>query len=261
MLDGVTFRDDWVIDWNGRRWSRPEGSTCAVTITADADAGQAEGEMVARAHLTVRSTDPDRCCRLRVTVNGGTYADRILFPANSHEVAIPFGPESKSEVIFGFCATRVEDPVFDLISQSGPGAGHANGLPAAVALDDLVIERSASRDRYKLALIAAGRAASENLFPAPLHEDAWSNSEALVTLIRTAAAERRPFSMVRLGDGEGRVLAYPHLLSERETELETINYMFGAAAIETLRSRYGDHGLSGRYRRSAATDPGSGRRG
>jgi hypothetical protein len=54
----------------------------------------------------------------------------------------------------------------------------------------------------------------------------------VVEMVKAAISARRPFSLIRLGDGEGRLLGYPNYFSLPEIVDECIGYQFG---IESVR--------------------------
>lgn len=56
----------------------------------------------------------------------------------------------------------------------------------------------------------------------------------LQDLITQALVNSRPFSIIRLGDGEGRVLGYPDFFSDREVLTQVLYYHFGAPSINQL---------------------------
>lgn len=52
--------------------------------------------------------------------------------------------------------------------------------------------------------------------------------------------EERPFSVIRLGDGEGRILGYPDYFSDSEIATQVLYYHFGPQAMTDVRAMHGD---------------------
>ena len=69
------------------------------------------------------------------------------------------------------------------------------------------------------------------------------NVRKLADFLCEVIKRHTPFSMIRVGDGEGRLLAYPWLLSELETSEETVTYMFGRRSLEIMQQNFGARGL------------------
>ena len=62
----------------------------------------------------------------------------------------------------------------------------------------------------------------------------------LYELLKHAITKKEPFSMVRLGDGEGRVLAYPNLFNKDIFLNQVLTYQFGRSVVEELKRVFGD---------------------
>ena len=62
---------------------------------------------------------------------------------------------------------------------------------------------------------------------------------AFQSLVLSAIDKRVPYSVIRLGDGEGRILGYPDFFSEQEMLTQILSYHFGPQAILQLRSQHG----------------------
>ncbi|WP_422128421.1 hypothetical protein [Vibrio hannami] len=84
-------------------------------------------------------------------------------------------------------------------------------------------------------MIQRGRLLSVKLFPSRPHEHANELKELIVQKIDHA----EPFSIVRLGDGEGRILAYPEYLHEDTMKSEVLLYQFGKQVKPALRRKFG----------------------
>lgn len=66
----------------------------------------------------------------------------------------------------------------------------------------------------------------------------WSKTQELLSGLLQVKAERRPFSMVRLGDGEGRLLGYPFYFSDSEISSQCLSYQYGKKVISILKDKY-----------------------
>ena len=88
------------------------------------------------------------------------------------------------------------------------------------------------------ALITFGRQCSEMIMAPDLHKTPWSNADQLEQTIARHITSREPFSFVRCGDGEGRLLGFPGYFSEFTMLREVIGYQFGPSAVDKLRNVY-----------------------
>ncbi len=59
--------------------------------------------------------------------------------------------------------------------------------------------------------------------------------EALVERIEAYLRDKRPFSLVRVGDGEGRVLGYPEIFTGNEVLNQVLYYQFGLESINRAK--------------------------
>ncbi len=57
----------------------------------------------------------------------------------------------------------------------------------------------------------------------------------LESRVNSALIKKQPFSVVRLGDGEGRVLGYPDFFSDLEVLSEVLYYHFGPESMQRLK--------------------------
>lgn len=69
-------------------------------------------------------------------------------------------------------------------------------------------------------------------------------TEELFELLSSVIEKKKPFSMVRLGDGEGRILAYPKLFDKEVFVNQVLTYQFGSGVIETLKKEFGQDYIS-----------------
>jgi len=72
------------------------------------------------------------------------------------------------------------------------------------------------------------------------------NSEAIKckSIIEQAILNKEPFSVIRLGDGEGRLLGYPDFFNIFEIIHECIGYQFGRSVFSDLHAKYGVDGVT-----------------
>ncbi|BBK42032.1 hypothetical protein STVA_20520 [Allostella vacuolata] len=91
----------------------------------------------------------------------------------------------------------------------------------------------------KRRVIAFGRGISEALFPPVSVTDAWHNLDHLIALVQEAIRSQTPFSFIRFGDGEGRLLGSSMFFTNMELLRETIGYQYGAEAIVEIDRLYG----------------------
>ncbi|MGA0546234.1 hypothetical protein ACO2Q1_13250 [Brevundimonas sp. VNH65] len=106
-----------------------------------------------------------------------------------------------------------------------------------VTLDPPTIEGAEDTDRGAAAqLIATGKAMAESMglvqgYMTP------HRALALQTRIVSALRDRTPFSVVRLGDGEGRLLGYPTFFTDVEVLIQVLYYHFGPTSVDEMRVR------------------------
>jgi len=63
--------------------------------------------------------------------------------------------------------------------------------------------------------------------------------------IEQALLSRTPYSVVRLGDAEGRVLGYPLYFSQYEILTQVLYYQFGPKSVHETRGRFGRNWVDG----------------
>jgi hypothetical protein len=85
----------------------------------------------------------------------------------------------------------------------------------------------------RLALAAALQMGLDDMYM----DDA--RTDALRREVIGALHKKRGYSLIRLGDGEGRVIGYPGLLSQNELLLQVLNYQFGPQSMELCRELHG----------------------
>tara|TARA_Y100001956_G_C4128924_1_gene192248 strand:+ start:4934 stop:5815 length:882 start_codon:yes stop_codon:yes gene_type:complete len=90
------------------------------------------------------------------------------------------------------------------------------------------------------ALVQKGRLLSQEMFP----KEPFSEAERLSNLLTNKIRSREPFSMVRFGDGEGRILAYPQLFNDNVLLSEVLAYQFGRKVVPALKAEFGKQWLA-----------------
>ena len=66
----------------------------------------------------------------------------------------------------------------------------------------------------------------------------WSKADELKNVLADIIKKKEPFSMIRLGDGEGRILGYPVYYSDQEISHQVLTYQYGGKVIPLLKSKY-----------------------
>jgi hypothetical protein len=67
-----------------------------------------------------------------------------------------------------------------------------------------------------------------------------AKTESLGTAILNALSDRRGFSLIRLGDGEGRALGYPNFFSDQEVLTQVLYYHFGPESMHLVKAEQPD---------------------
>lgn len=75
-------------------------------------------------------------------------------------------------------------------------------------------------------------------------KDPFECSIDLLNILKEAIKLSQPFSMIRLGDGEGRILGYPTVFEEKVYLNEVLTYQYGGQVIRRLRDIHKDNFLS-----------------
>jgi hypothetical protein len=103
-----------------------------------------------------------------------------------------------------------------------------------IQITNVTLDDADNHYSRKKILAMAGKLASEVIAGDRLNVDPWNNILDLANLIEERVNSRTPFALVRVGDGEGRLLGYPHFFSRAEVIRECITYQYGTAAVEEL---------------------------
>lgn len=208
----------------------------ALPLDFQSDGRDANPDMLFRLHLRFSwragSPNSDATLCLRIAEGGLRHVSGLLVPGS--EIVLSFDlPRHKLQS--GRLELRLD------VETLTEGASVSDILAAG----DLMVE-SMSIDLLdvvtlpKRQIIAAAEAISAKLFQSVLATGSqYGNSSQLIEMIEAAIRSKTPLCVTRYGDGEGRILAYPHLLSEYETLRDTVQYMFGRSAVELLTKTYG----------------------
>lgn len=65
----------------------------------------------------------------------------------------------------------------------------------------------------------------------------------LLEILKKAIDLKAPFSMIRLGDGEGRILGFPEVFERKVYLNEVLTYQYGGEVIKRLKELHGDEFL------------------
>ncbi|HCG6384310.1 TPA: hypothetical protein NJ199_004390 [Vibrio parahaemolyticus] len=88
----------------------------------------------------------------------------------------------------------------------------------------------------KTDIISAGLSISCQYIPQEIKP--WSETKRLLDGLLKAKSARCPFSMIRLGDGEGRLLGYPRYYNDAEISSQCLSYQYGRDVIPLLKEKY-----------------------
>lgn len=66
-------------------------------------------------------------------------------------------------------------------------------------------------------------------------------TEELLLVLKDAFEKKLPFSMIRLGDGEGRILGYPDTFADEIYLNQVLTYQFGAQVLNVLKTEFSDN--------------------
>lgn len=75
------------------------------------------------------------------------------------------------------------------------------------------------------------------LFSSP-QKNPFDCIDDLLDVLKQAIFSRKPFSLVRLGDGEGRILGYPDVFDETVYLNQVLTYQFGPSVLKALKLEF-----------------------
>ena len=73
------------------------------------------------------------------------------------------------------------------------------------------------------------------------HKNPFDGIDTLYFLLKSALEKREPFSMVRFGDGEGRILGYPDIFDNKVVTNQVLTYQYGAGVLDSLKGLFGNN--------------------
>jgi hypothetical protein len=231
------FDPGWSVAADGTAQSGPGGGDGRIILPAFDGAPPQGLQPAFRMRLVVQSPAPSDAFHLTVVCRGTLVRELVAFAEAEYQVDLLLPAWSAAQYRLGVRA----DPIASAVPGGGPGAEAPP--PATVSVLKVEMAWQAADDRGKEMVIEAGLAAARSLFGGLPPEDRRSAAVRLAGLIGEAIRSRAPFSVIRLGDGEGRLLAHPGVLTETEIEIETIWWQFGPGAVEQLKSRHGSRGV------------------
>ncbi len=166
-----------------------------------------------------------------VIVSEVPVAARIFYSGRTQTIRFVLRGPVPERVTVGFLCEDVGSPRDNDESDDARQLGiHIREVVDAVEPIDLDPKRR---------VIAFGRSVSEALFPPVSLKDAWHNLDHLVALVQNAIRTATPFSMIRFGDGEGRLLGSSMFFTNMELLRETIGYQYGPDAVVEIGRLYG----------------------
>lgn len=92
-------------------------------------------------------------------------------------------------------------------------------------------------DQARRAYLESGRSLSKELFSF-CDGDPWKEAPELAMRLQQAISDKTPFSLVRFGDGEGRILGYPEAFDLTALNHQVLSYQFGDGVFEALEEEY-----------------------
>jgi hypothetical protein len=101
------------------------------------------------------------------------------------------------------------------------------------------LDHAADGTDSRFALVAAARTMAVDL---GLQGDYFTpdRAEALAAAVVSALEERRAFSLIRVGDSEGRVLGYPLHFTDHEMLNQVLHYQFGPESMAMVKAAHPD---------------------
>ena len=125
------------------------------------------------------------------------------------------------------------------IKFSGDIGSHLDQEALIINFTSVAAEQASDLLGTRRHLISSASALTADL---GLTQDSLDDKRAQYLEIKIAKAlqESCGFSAIRLGDGEGRVLAYPDHFSDQEVLEQVLHYQFGPELMREARARYAD---------------------
>ena len=219
----ITHLDGWTDPGpDGRRWSIGPRSRICLDLS----------EL-----LKVRGLEHDIALALDFTVRllgDETGREFSFFVADVpvQQSTLCAGEHRNFELRF-YSPALTASPVYVKVTS---GSNETQG--ARLSLGAVRVRLCARELRSKELLIEAGRAASERIFSKTAEQG--EDTAGLVAFIQERIAHAEPTSIVRLGDGEGRILGFDRTFSPLEVLVDCINYQYGPDALSAMIARGDD---------------------
>lgn len=167
-------------------------------------------------------------CRMAESVIGQDGLRAISFSMPSHYI----GNLIELEVSIG------------ILKVSRPSEHVLNNLIRNIKIIKILTHSIPASKIEKENLIKFAIECSKEILPDEIHENAWGNVKDLEDLILDHIRIGKPFSFIRCGDGEGRLLSSNELYSDFLLLRELLAYQWGSAALLRLREIYGKNNIS-----------------
>jgi len=156
-----------------------------------------------------------------------------IFPLNS------FGPTRIRVVLANFrTPSRLS---FDIACERSDGfyAGDFNAFSTACAqVGGFEAQPFCTRDDVRFSLVGVGRALAQGLGLEGDYLAEPGRAELLAEAALAALTDRQGFSLVRLGDGEGRLLNFQTHFNEQEVLSQLLFYHFGPQSMEWFKTNH-----------------------
>ena len=104
------------------------------------------------------------------------------------------------------------------------------------------IEINRLNDQSRRAYLKSGRSLSKELFSF-CAGDPWKEAPELAMRLKQAISDKTPFSLVRFGDGEGRILGYPEVFDLTALNNQVLSYQFGDGIFKALKEEYPENSI------------------
>jgi len=125
--------------------------------------------------------------------------------------------------------------------------------PLAVYMRSINCEVVPKHLSLKHTLIDSVKTVARATWPSNLREAAWSNADTLEKKISEFIYKKIPASVVRLGDGEGRILSNPHWLHNLDILHDVIWYQLGKDCLPSAEVYFALHQPGEAYTRVMET--------
>ena len=223
--------------WDGAEslpcWSIGPRSALKLYMPSDALQLDASLELVFRIERSVYVPPSGRRRDVAYFINNVPVRSEVVFcdDASIVELTVPANALSLEYVLIHMMPSPAPAPAEAGQSQDARKLGvHVTGVSVATRPRDL---------SQKQTFIEEGRAVASHFWPVEMRTNAWCNVDALTDFICTQIEHRTPSSIIRLGDGEGRILVHSDYLEPSELLREVVNYQLGPDCLDITAQTYG----------------------